>query len=387
MVTSHGQNHTTKKIALVHDYLAEYGGAERVLEALHELFPEAPVFVAFVDKKKLGVAWEKFATWDIRETWMARLPWITKLHSPYRVFAPKAFGDLDLSEYDIVISSSNAYFAKAVRVPHGKHFCYCHTPPRALYGYVTGSNWKKHSLTRWAGELINHFLRLTDFEVSRDRVDHFIANSEETARRIAKFYRRDAVVIYPPVAVPTELIKAPLKKAGATAVNDSAPYFLYVNRLAFAKHPELAVAAATKLGLPLKVAGVGPSLPHLREIAGPTVTFLGFVPDAELPALYQGATALLYPVEDEDFGIVPVEALGFGVPVIAHNSGGPKETVQHGKTGVLFDELSEDGMCAALATFAEFQRKKSFDPAALHQTAQRFSVERFKRELLELIAA
>jgi glycosyltransferase involved in cell wall biosynthesis len=368
-----------KKVALVHDYLAEYGGAERVLEALHELFPEAPVFVAFLNKKKLGSAWQKFATWDIRQTWMSQLPFITKLHSPYRIFAPKAFADLDLSEYDLVISSSNAYFAKAVRVPNGVHYCYCHTPPRALYGYTTGSNWKKHSLTRWAGEVLNHFLRLIDFEISQESVTHFIANSHETARRITKFYRRGSVVIYPPVDVPDT---APARNAASDK-----SYFLYVNRLAFAKHPELAVAVATKLSLPLKVVGTGPSLAELKTIAGPTVEFLGFVPDEELSDLYQGARALLYPVEDEDFGIVPVEAMGHGVPVIAHNSGGPQETVLPGKTGVLFDELSSDGLRAAIAEFLKLEKKGMFTAKVLYAHALRFSAERFKQEVLHQLTS
>lgn len=384
-----------KKVALVHDYLAEYGGAERVLEALHELFPAAPVFVAFVDKKKLGVAWENFAHWDIRQTWMARLPLISKLHSPYRIFAPKAFASLDLSEFDLVISSSNAYFAKAVRVPNGTHYCYCHTPPRALYGYTTGSNWKERTLTRWLGAVINHFLRLVDFEVSHQQVDYFIANSQETARRIAKFYRRDASVVYPPVEVKqsnSESKKSTSSQPDADTKNKPSAvkndgHYLYVNRLAFAKHPELAVAVATKHSLPLKVVGSGPSLPHLKQIAGPTVTFLGFVPDADLPALYQGARALLYPVEDEDFGIVPVEAMTYGVPVIAHNSGGPKETVIHQKTGLLFDELSEEGLAKAVFEYQSLTQEKAFNQQEITTHAGKFSKEVFFEKITQILTS
>jgi hypothetical protein len=137
------------KIALVHDYLREYGGAERVLEALHKLFPEAPVFTAFVDQRSLGIHWAKFKDWQIQETWLVKVPGFKQLFSPLRFLAPKAFAALDLSQFDIVISSSNAYFAKGVKVPNGKHFCYCHTPPRALYCYTTMSDWKKISDQIW----------------------------------------------------------------------------------------------------------------------------------------------------------------------------------------------------------------------------------------------
>lgn len=364
------------KIALVHDYIREYGGAERVLEALHDLFPDAPVYTAFVDKQAMGIHWQKFQNWDIRETWISQLPLYKKLFSPYRIFAPKAFKDLDLSRYDVVISSSNAYFAKAVRVPNGKHFCYCHTPARSLYGYSTMTDWKSNPLTRWGGAIMNHYLRMVDFEVAQ-KVDTFIANSAETASRIKKFYRRDSAIIYPPVMVPEKIDTAARKKA---LENGS---YLYVNRLAFAKHPEMAVTACTRENLPLKVVGDGKMLSQLKEWAGSNVEFLGSVTDAELAKLYAGAKALLYPVEDEDFGIVPVEAMGNGVPVIAHNSGGPKETIKDGETGILFDELSIEGLVDAIKKF----EKETFDPSTLHKHALQFSVKNFKEKISHLIKA
>ncbi|MEX0895846.1 MAG: glycosyltransferase [Patescibacteria group bacterium] len=357
------------KIALVHDYLAEYGGAERVLEALHELYPDAPVYTAFVNQKGLGIHWSKFADWDLRETWLSKIPWHTKLYSPLRIWAPKYFKDLDLSAYDVVISSSNAYFAKAVRVPNGVHLCYCHTPARSLYGYTTMSNWQSNPLTRVPGQLINHFLRMVDFEVAQE-VDQFIANSQETAFRIEKFYRRDSVIVYPPVRIPE---KSPQRNNQA--------YYLYVNRLALAKHPELAVQACNSLKLPLKVVGEGKMLHQLKQQAGPTIELLGAVDDKTLSELYAGAQALLYPVEDEDFGIVPVEAMGYGVPVIAHNSGGPKETVIDGKTGVLFDQLSAAGLQQAIKRAEDIQ----FVPEKIHQHAQKFSVNAFKKNIQKLV--
>lgn len=366
------------RIAIAHDYLCEYGGAERVLEALHELFPTAPVYVAFADPDAMGVHWQRFADWDIRQSWLTRLPAYKKLFSPYRVFAPQFFSRFDLSEYDLVISSSNAYFAKAVRVPNGKHICYCHTPPRALYGYTTLSDWQRQPLVGFFGRLLNHYLRVVDYKIAQ-KVDVFIANSEETRRRIAKFYRREARVIHPPVDVSLE------QPQRLSTTQHEVGYYLYVNRLALAKHPEMAVEACAKHQLPLKVVGQGKMLPQLKQLAARyqarKIDFLGGVDDEELSELYRGARALLYPVEDEDFGMVPVEAMGHGVPVIAHASGGPLETVVDGQTGVLFDELSTAGLLAAIERF----EKLHFSPKAIHGFAQQFNRQQFQDKLLALI--
>jgi glycosyltransferase involved in cell wall biosynthesis len=377
------------KIALVHDFLVVYGGGERVVEALHQLFPEAPLYVAFVDKKALGMHWQRFADWQVHESWMRYIPLYKKFFSPLRVLAPHAFASFDLSEYDVVISSSNAYFSKAVRVrkndPHGRpdavHICYCHTPPRSLYGYSTMTNWRQHPLARWVGTLMNHYLRVVDVKIAQ-QVDFFIANSQETAARIAKFYRRDSTVIYPPVNVPgPEEIKGLAKRSTGNA----SEYFLYVNRLAFAKHPELAVEACTELRLPLKVVGSGKMFGRLAALAGPTIELLGAVSDNRLAELYAGATALLYPVEDEDFGIVPVEAMGHGVPVIAHRSGGPKETIIDGQTGIFFDDLTVSGMISAIRDFQTQQKKQPLNRQKIATYAQKFSAERFGREMREFV--
>jgi len=366
----HSNKEKKVKVALVHDYLREYGGAERVLEALHEIWPQAPVFVAFYDKEALGIHAEKFVNWDIRETWITKLPFYKKLFSPYRVFADKAFASLDLSEYDLVISSSNAYMAKAVRVPKSKHVCYCHTPPRSLYGYATMTDWKKNPIVRVVGTLINHYMRLIDFKVAQ-QVDEFISNSKEVQKRIKKFYRRDSQVIYPPVDVSSAKIKN--QKFG--------DYYLYVGRLAKSKNVDLAIKACTKLNLPLKLVGSGKGLNHLKSIAGGSVEFLGAVDDVKLHQLYDGAKALIFPAEDEDFGIVPVEAMGHGVPVVAHNSGGPKETVIEGKTGVFFNELSVESLSIALTKL----EKMNFNKDIIQKHALRFSKSRFQKEIKKFV--
>lgn len=360
------------RIALIHDYLIEYGGAERVLEALHELYPDAPVYTSFINKNSLGIHWERFANWNITETWITRLPFYKKLHSPYRLFAPAAFRSLDLTEFDVVISSSNAYYAKAVVVPNGVHICYCHTPPRSLYGYATMTDWQQNPITKFFGTVINHYLRVVDFKISQ-KVNKFVTNSQETARRIAKFYRREATVIYPPVVIPDKLSK--LKKT------DAEKYFLYVNRLAFAKHPEIAIEACSRLGVTLKVVGTGKLLPDLKAMAGENIEFLGAVDDAQLEALYANAEALLYPVEDEDFGIVPVEAMGYGVPVIGHNSGGPRETILDQKTGVLFESLTVAGLVQAIEKFKIIK----FNSELIHKHALQFRKAVFLQKIQDFV--
>lgn len=362
----------TLRVALVHDYLREYGGAERVLEALHAMYPEAPVYVAFTDPKVAGKHWQRFDTWDIRTTWMARIPFIKKLFSPLRFLAPHAFSALDLSEYDLVISSSNAYYAKAVKVPNGTHICYCHTPPRALYGYSTMTNWKANPVLKFFGTLLNHYLRVVDVKIAQ-AVDVFIANSQETQRRIEKFYRRESQVVYPPVSLADNPPK-PLSFADRE-------YYLYVSRLSFAKHPEIAIAVCSERSLPLKVVGDGSLLSELRDMAGSTVSVVGAVSDSELQKLYAKAKALLYPVEDEDFGIVPVEAMAFGVPVIAHNSGGPQETVVPGVTGVLFDDLSKNGLAEALQN----AEKTTFSATKIQAFAKKFSTAEFSKKITKII--
>lgn len=361
------------KTAIVHDYLREYGGAERVVEALHKIYPDAPVYVAFTDPKVAGIHWQKFSDWQIYQSWLTKIPGYKKLFSPLRIFAPNYFKSFDLSEYDLVISSSNAYFAKAVKVPNGVHICYCHTPARSLYGYTTMTNWQQNPLTKFVGTLINHYLRVVDFQVA-GKVDYFIANSQETKRRIAKFYRRDAEVIYPPISVPGE-------PPASQPKNQPRNYFLYVGRIAASKHVDLVVEVCTKLKLPLKVVGEGKGIGYLHSIAGPTIDFLGAVPDEKLAELYAGAEALLFPAEDEDFGMVPVEAMGHGTPVIAHRSGGPLESVIEGETGLFFDNFTVENFSQIIKDF----QKIKFDENKIYQHAQKFSEARFAAEITDFV--
>lgn len=369
------------KVALVHDYLREYGGAERVLEALHEIWPDAPVYTFYVNLEAMGENGKRFKGWDIRSSWFQKMPFANQLLSPFRIFGPVGFESFDLSEYDLVISSSSAtHLAKAVITkPETLHISYIHTPPRFLYGYVTSFNYQKHWWTRIGGEIINHFMRIYDFEVSQ-RPDILVANSKNIQSRIAKFYRRDSVVIYPPV----DLSSFPRMRE-STKKKD---YFLVLSRLVRGKGVEVVVEACGKLGLPLKVAGSGPELEHLKKLAvtcnlKPEI-FLGWVSDEERVKLLQNAKALIVASEDEDFGITSIEAQAAGTPVIAPASGGFLETVIDHKTGLLYGGPGQVTVDELVRVLGEF-REEDFKPEDLRKNAEKFSKERFKKEILELI--
>lgn len=365
------------KVALVHDYLREYGGAERVLEVLHEMYPDAPVFTAYYNPKGLGINASRFISWDIRPSWFQNFPFADKLLSPFRIFGPKMFESFNLKEFDLVISSSSAtHLAKSVITrPDALHISYIHTPPRFLYGYTTSFNYKKHWWTRIGGEIINHFMRIMDFEVSQ-RPDILIANSKNIAKRIKKFYRRESVVIYPPVDL-EEYQDTSVKYQGKK------DYFLSLGRLVRGKGTEIIVQACAKLNLPLKVAGSGPELENLKLLTphSSNITFLGEVSDAERINLLKSAKALIVASEDEDFGITSIEAQAAGTPVIAVCAGGYLETVIEGKTGTFFEKASAESLMGVLEKFDP----KLYKAQDCIKNASRFSQPRFKKEILDLV--
>lgn len=356
------------KVALVHDYLKEYGGAERVLEVLHSLYPEAPVYTAFVDYAGLGTARSRFAGWDIRTTNAQHIPGIAHRHHTLRFLIPYFWESLDFSEFDLVLSSSSGYLSKSVLTrPETRHITYCHTPPRYLWGYTKsqGSHWYKHWYETW----VNSSLRQYDFYTSQ-RVDRFVANSQEVARRIAKFYRRVAEVIPPPVTV----------RGKGEAGNE---YYLYVGRLTRPKQVELAVQACDRLKRPLWIVGTGSEETRLQAIAGSDIRFLGFVlEDERMSQIYAGAKALIFPCAYEDFGIVPIEAMGHGVPVIALAQGGVKESVLDRKTGVFFKEPTVESLCNAIEEFEGL----CFSSRTCIERAQEFSESVFVSKLQQFIS-
>lgn len=367
------------KVALVHDYLREYGGAERVLEVLHEIFPDAPLYTAYLNLQTMGDNGKRFKDWDIRPSWFQKFPFANRLLSPFRIFGPMMFESFDMGEYDLVISSSSAtHLAKAVITkPETLHISYIHTPPRFLYGYVTSFNYKKRWWTRIGGEIINHFMRIYDFEVSQ-RPDILIANSKNIQARIKKFYRRDSVVIYP--AIDVDKFTTAVGK-----MSNKKNYYLSVGRLVRGKGIEVIVEACTRLNLPLKVVGTGPKLDNIKAIAGRNVEFLGQAEDEKLPRLYAGALATIVASEDEDFGIVPVESMASGTPVIAPASGGFLETVVNGKTGILYGGPGQVSVESLMEGIKRFDDTNHLNAEDLRKNAQKFSKERFKKEILDLI--
>jgi glycosyltransferase involved in cell wall biosynthesis len=361
------------KVAIVHDYIKEYGGAERVLESLHAVFPDAPVYTSLYLPKYLGPHRERFKNWDIRTSWADVIPLNSKLISPLRLAAPELFRSLDLSKYDVVIvSATGAYSPNTVKTGDAVHICYSHTPPRYLYGYETARDWKKNPVSRFIGTWAIHFLRMIDFNSSQN-VDYFIANSNETKRRIEKFYRKDATVIYPPVEFE---LKTKVERGN---------YYLTGGRIARAKHTDLIIDAFVENGLPLKVFGkgfAGFEEEIRKKVANSSnIEFLGEVSDEKKNELMAGAKAFVFASEDEDFGITPVEAMMAGTPVIAHSSGGVLETVIDGKTGLFFSGFTVSSLNGAINKL----EKAKFDSVKIKEHAKKFSKARFEKEIKEFV--
>ena len=376
------------KIALVHDYIKEYGGAEKVLEALHEIFPEAPVFTAVYLPQFLGPHKYRFENWDIRTSYLQHIPFKQKLISPFRLLTGPVFKSFNFSGFDgIITSATGAYIPNNLNKKNAQLFCYCHTPPRYLYGYATARNWTKNTWLRAGAHIANHFLRMQDFNASQN-VDQYIANSNEVAGRIRKFYRRESVVIYPPV----DLLLSQTNRKDGQGVTKRQPdtrkdsaYYLAGGRLARAKHIDLIIRACLDLQKPLKIfgksfAGYGDELQKIAN-GNELIEFLGEVTEEEKRKLYLNAKAYLFASEDEDFGIMPVESMAAGTPVIAHRSGGVQETVIEGKTGLFFNDLSVQSLIKAIE---QFEQIKFYTKDCIVR-AEKFSKERFMTEIKKLV--
>lgn len=361
------------RIALVHDYLNEWGGAEVVLKTLSGMWPEAPIYVAFAVPG--STAQKEFAGRKIITSWMQWVPGYKYLYSPLRFLIPWVWKYFDLKEYDVIISSAGWFITKGFdKKPGAKEICYCHTPPRWLYGYETSVNWKRWRLVRIYAAIIGHFLRMYDFNQAQ-KVDVFVANSGNVAERIKKFYRRESIVIYPPISPPTP----PLKLRGGARGGDM--YYLIVSRIVGGKGIELAAEAAEKYNFRLKIAGEAAGFKNYDLRLMNNVEYLGRVGEEEKYNLMAGAKAFLALSRDEDFGITTVEAQACGTPVIAYNGGGYRETVIDGTTGVLFDDYSVDGLYGAIKRFDDLK----FETNILKKNAARFSEQRFKKEMLEIV--
>jgi glycosyltransferase involved in cell wall biosynthesis len=355
------------KIAIVHDWLVGMRGGEKVLEVLCELYPGATLFTLVHRKGRLSPAIEGM---KIVTSFLQDMP-LGKMHyRHYLPLFPLAMRQLDLSDFDLVISSSHAA-AKAARAPEGSvHICYCHTPMRYIWDqYDQYFGRDRASLpTRIGAALFRNYLRNWDVATA-EGVDYFIANSENVRKRIQRIYGRDSDVIYPPVDT---------ARFASTAANHE--YYLMVSALVNYKRVDTAIEAFNRLGLPLRIVGTGEQLKYLKTIAKSNVTFLGWKSDDDLPALFGNCKALVFPGE-EDFGIVPVEAMASGRPVIAFGEGGLLETVVEGKTGIFFHEQTAESLAAAVKRMETMK----FDETTIRDHALQFDRSVFKKKISDYV--
>jgi glycosyltransferase involved in cell wall biosynthesis len=350
------------KIAIVCDWLTVYAGAERVIYEMHQLFPNAPIYTSLYRADACPL----FADAEIHESGLRFIPGARRAHRLLFPLMPKVFERMDLSEYDIVISSNHSASKGIITKPETLHFSYCHSPVRYLWDHSHGYRkaFKKFAPLRWLYNPIIHQNRLWD-RVAAERVDCFVANSHYISARIKKYYGRDSVVIHPPVDL--ERFTVHKKKDN---------YYLAVGRLIPYKRFDLLVQACTEMNRTLKVVGTGPEMKRLKKMAGPKVEFLGKVPDQELEKLYQKAKALIFP-QLEDFGIVPLEAMACGTPVIAYGKGGALETVKSGVGGLYFTEQNLESLKNAIHRF----ERKEWSAMKVHNSIKHFGSSRFKSEL------
>lgn len=358
------------KIALVHDYLVQYGGAERVLESFCELYPDAPIYTLLYDKKAMR---GRFSERRIITSFLQKIPFAVSAHRLFPPLMPLAIEEFELSSYDIVLSDSSSFAKGVITGPDTTHICYMHTPMRYAWDDCQRYAREFHFpsfLKRFVPFAMNP-IRLWD-RASADRPDVLIANSTFVADRIRKYYRREAEVIHPPVDVHRFAISSKQED-----------YFLMVGRLIAYKKFDLAIRVFNKMKLPLKIIGRGPEEKRLKQIAGPTIEFLDRVDDVALPKYYSQCQAFVFP-QEEDFGIVAIEALASGRPVIAFRGGDIPRHVEEGVTGVFFEEQSESSMERAIKKF----QKTHFDTEYIRHSAEKFDKsvfqDRIKKEIDEI---
>jgi glycosyltransferase involved in cell wall biosynthesis len=341
------------RVALVHYWLVADRGGEKVLEALCDLFPEADIFTHVYDQNATSA---KIRSHHVQTTFIQGLPGATRHYKKYLPLMPMALESLDLRDYDLVISSESGPAKGVLLRAETTHICYCHTPMRYLWDMYHEYRSRAGRLTRLVMPPLAHYLRMWDV-LTASRVDHFIANSSTVARRIRKHYRRPSSIIHPPVDT----------QAFAPAQQED--FYLVVGQLVPYKRADLAVEAFNRMGRRLVVIGGGPELAALRAQAGPTVSILGPQPFDVLRDHYARCRALIFPGE-EDFGIVPVEAMASGRPVIALRKGGALDTVVERLSGLFFDEPAIEDLIEAIAHFEDIEAE--FDAGAIIDHARCF---------------
>jgi glycosyltransferase involved in cell wall biosynthesis len=359
---------STLRVGIVHDYLNQQGGAEKVAEVFSRMFPAAPVFTSIYRPESVDPYW---TTVDVRTSFMQKLAPSLQLAKALLPLYPPAFESFDLTEFDVVISSASTFSKGVITRPETCHVCYCYSPSRfawRYHEYVAQEQFPPAA--RALLPLVVSGLRVWDYAAAQ-RVDQFVGISTAVAERIEKHYRRPAVVVEPPVDLALY--------RGVARVGD---FYLVMARLQSYKRIDLAVEACSRLGLRLKVAGDGPDRTRLESVAGPSVEFLGRVTDSEARDLLSHCLALLCPGE-EDFGLAPVEAQASGRPVIAYRAGGALDTVIDGETGVFFSPQTLDALTDVLARFDPH----SFEGSRLRDNAERFSLDTFKDRMVATLEA
>jgi glycosyltransferase involved in cell wall biosynthesis len=355
-------------LALVHDWLNQIGGAEDVLEALVRLYPDSRIYTSIYAPDLMPAHYRE---WDINTLWIDRLPGIHTHHQPYLPVYPLAWGGLDLSAYDVILSNKSGFCHGLQFDPSSSlHICYCLAPTR--YVWQLDHYMAREGLGSVAGMGLRPLIaamKRWDYAAAQ-RVSHFIAISTEIRERIKTFYHRDAEIIFPPVDTS--------RFEPSTEVDD---YFLIVSRLIPYKRIDLAIEAANRLGVPLKIGGRGRDMARLQALAGPTIEFLGYVPDEQLPDLMARCRAFLFPGL-EDFGITPVQAQAAGRPVIAYRGGGALDTVIPGETGILFAEQTVESLVKALEQFDPAH----YRPGRLRAHAERFDTTKFNQQIEDFVA-
>lgn len=355
------------KIALVHDYLVQYGGAERVLQSFCEMFPYAPIYTLLHDEKAMR---GRFSDRHIIPSFLQRLPFARSRHRLFPLLMPIAIEQFDFSRYDVVLSDSSSY-AKGIITGSGtEHICYMHTPMRYAWDDCQRYT-QEFSFPFFVKKFIPFAMnpiRVWD-KASADRPDHIIANSTFVAERIWKYYRRRATVIHPPVS--TEKFFVSKRKDN---------FFLMVGRLIAYKRHDIVIRAFNRMHLPLIIIGRGPELRRLRKIAGPTIRFFDRVSDKELPKYYARCQACIFP-QEEDFGIVAIEALASGRPVLAYRGGDIPRHIVEGKTGLFFDRQNVEEIVSVVHRF----QNQSFDSQAIRRSALMFDKAVFQDRMGEYI--
>jgi glycosyltransferase involved in cell wall biosynthesis len=358
------------KVAIIHDHLLYLGGAERVLFTLLNIFPQADIYTFLITKNNL-IEIQKLTTGKIFSSRFNLIPIITcNFADWFKLIIYSYWESLDLSRYDLVISSSHSFSSKSVITsPNSLHIAYIYTTPKYLYSEFNETRQIKSGLTKIFISPLLSYLRLEDF-ISAQRADILIANSFTVKKRIQKYYRRDSVVLFPPIKLPDKNIR-----------NKKGEFFIIVSRLVKQKGIDLAIKACNELKLPLIIIGEGKEENYLKSIAGTTIQFKGYLNDAEISTAYSKAKALIYCSRDEDFGLVPVEAMAHGIPVIAYNSGGVSETVVNNKTGILINEYTQEALIKALVNFNNINLS-SYD---CHKQASKFSENNFTSKFKNLV--